>query len=331
MKKDEIKMISFDEYKEKFSGKRNEKTLKTFLFLAISIVGIIIAVALALLCIRIYELNDIAGYVAIGVSVLIFVLLYLIPVIRIYKVRYFITSVDDEVSAAKAKRHNRHVREQIADEMINFSETVKDVDWYDKVRIGDLAIARNRHDDKALIEALREIYKTDIKEKATKLITDRAIQVGLITAASPNDNLDAASTAVLEVMLIKDIIFLYGFRPSDRQLAKIYRTVIINTLISYGVSATFNRVTFTIANGISIFNSALGNLIASASQGVVNGIMTVILGEQTRRLLLKEFHLQEILDGFVFEDDTNDEEEMIETVKKKVNINKPGKEKNKEA
>lgn len=322
MKKEKNKQISFDEYKERFSEKRNEKTLKTFLLFGISIVGVFIGVALGLLTLRIYELNEIAGYVAIGVSVLIFILLYLVPVIRIYRVKYFITSVDDEVSAAKAKRHNRHVREQIADEMIEFTETVKGADWYDKVRIGDLAIARNRHDDKALVSSLREIYKTDIKAKATKIITDRALQVGLITAASPNENLDAASVAVLEVMLIKDIIFLYGFRPSDRQLAKIYRTVIINTLIAYGVSATFNRVTFSIVNGISIFNSALGNIIASASQGVINGIMTIILGEQTRKLLLKEFHLQEVLDGFEFEDDLIEQDEMIEVVKKELSSKK---------
>ena len=328
MKKNELinTQMSFDEYVEKYSAKRKEKTVKSFLFLGISIVGIIIVVALALLCVRMYEINDIACYVTIGLSVLAFLFFYLIPVIRVYKVRYFITSVDDEISGAKAKRHNRNVREQIADDMINLAESVKEIEWYDKVRIGELAIARNRHDDKALIEKLKEIYRIDIKKQSKKIITERALQIGLITAASPNENLDAAVIVVLELKLIKDLVYLYGFRPSDRQLSKIYRTVIIGTLISYGVAATFNKVSFTIATGISLLNTVLGNLIASASQGIVNGVMTVVLGEQVRAALLKEFRLQEVLDGFEFEDDVEEQEEMIKEVKKE--IARPKKHKN---
>ena len=131
---------------------------------------------------------------------------------------------------------------------------------------------------------------------------------------------------VLELKLIKDLVYLYGFRPSDRQLSKSYRTVIIGTLISYGVAATFNKVSFTIATGISLLNTVLGNLIASASQGIVNGVMTVVLGEQVRAALLKEFRLQEVLDGFEFEDDVEEQEEMIKEVKKE--IARPKKHKN---
>ena len=50
--------------------------------------------------------------------------------------------------------------------------------------------------------------------------------------------------------------------------------------------------------------------------------MTIILGEQTRKLLLKEFHLQEVLDGFEFEDDLIEQDEMIEVVKKELSSKK---------
>ena len=114
---------------------------------------------------------------------------------------------------------------------------------------------------------------------------------------------------------------LYGFRPSDAKLLKIYRSVIVNSLLAYGVS---NGTTSLISKGLSatfeelpILGSLISTAIASASQGIINGVMTGIIGVQTKRYLIKEYHLQDILDEIEL-DNPEDDKEMIEGISKEI-------------
>ena len=80
-------------------------------------------------------------------------------------------------------------------------------------------------------------------------------------------------------------------------------------LISKGLSATFE--------GLPLLGSLISTAIASASQGIINGVMTGIIGVQTKRYLIKEYHLQDILDEIEL-DDPEDDEEMIKGISKEI-------------
>ena len=315
------KKMTFDEYKEKYTKPENTKLIKFGLFLFIASVGVIVFACLLLVVLKVFDINEIAGYVAIGVAVLIFVLLYIVPVIQIHKHRPFITNVNNR-TVRNAQRHNRQLRNDISDKMIDFVSKVEGMSWYDENLVGKLAIARQTNDDTEVKALLTQIYDGSVKKQADKIISAHAVKVGLVTAASQSDKLDAAFVAVYELSLIKDLVYLYGFRPSDAKLLKIYRAVVVNSLLSYGVSMS---TTSLISKGLSatfeglpLLGSLISTAIASASQGIINGAMTGIIGIQTKRYLIKEYRLQDILDSVEL-DSPEEDNKMLETISSEIN------------
>ena len=234
MAKDENKKMTLEEYQKKYSKPYNEKAAKSFLFIFGAAIGIIIIFCLFNICYKIYDINKIAGYISIGVAVLIYLVIYVIPLIKIKNTKSFITNVNSD-NIKEAKKYNKKLREDIADKMIDLSQKATDISWYSDEKIGKLAIARQTHDDEALKDALTDAYKTDINKSCNKMIRDHALKVGVTTAISQNEKIDTLFVVIYNLSLIKDIIFLYGFRPNDRQLSKIYRNVIGDAIIAYGL------------------------------------------------------------------------------------------------
>ena len=314
--------MTLEEYKKKYTKPENTKAIKLFLVLLIAGIGVIIFTLLLLVVLKVFEvINDVAGYISIGVALLIFIFFYIVPVIKIQKAPFFITNINNR-TVRNAKKHNQQVREKIADGMIDFTAKVEGANWYNDELVGKLAIARQSHNHQELKAILTEIYDKSVKSQASQIIASHALQVGLITAASQSDKLDAAFIAIYELNLIKDLVYLYGFRPSNAKLIKIYRNVIINALLSYGFSSTSTsliskglQATF---EGIPLLGTLISTAIASVSQGVVNGVMTTVIGIQTKRYLIKEYHLQDILDDIVLDDEVEDKN-LIDDVTKEIN------------
>ena len=93
-----------------------------------------------------------------------------------------------------------------------------------------------------------------------------------------------------------------------------------NALIAYGASNVSTNLVTSAANAIAEAlgtRTALGSLISTivggATSGVINGTLSVIIGFQTRKYLMKEYHLQNILDNVVITKD--EEEKMLSQVK----------------
>ena len=320
MDEKELKKMTLEEYQEKYSKSENSKAIKFGLVLFVASIGIIVATCLLLVVLRVFEINEYAGYASIAVAVLVFIFLYIVPVIQIHKYRPFITNVNSK-NARHAKSYNKKLRNDISDKMIDFTSKVDGKSWYDEALVGKLAIARSTGNDKEVKSLLTQIYDSSVKKEANKIISTHAVKVGLLTAASQNAYLDTAFVSVYELGLIKDIVYLYGFRPSNARLLKIYRNVIINSLLAYGVSTgTTNLISKGLSatfEGLPLLGSLVSTAIASASQGIINGVMTGIIGVQTKRYLIKEYHLQDILDEIDL-DDPKDDEEMIKDISKEI-------------
>ena len=327
--------MTLEEYQKKYSKPYNEKAAKSFLFIFAAAIGVIIAFCLFSIVMKIYEIsnkNNIALYVSIAVAVLIYIALYVIPLFKIKNTKSFMTNVTSE-NASYAKKYNKKIREGIADKMIDLSEKADDVKWYSDEQIGKLAVARQTNNDQGLKDALTTTYKTDVKKAGYKMIREHALKVGVTTAISQNEKIDTMFVIIYNLGLIKDLIFLYGFRPNDRQLAKIYKTVIADAVIAYGLgNATSSMASGVVKkmgkglDGIPILGSAISTVIDSLAQGFINSTLTVMIGFQTRKYLLKEYKLQDILDDVIITEEELENEAIEMSDNLKQDIKKQAKE-----
>ena len=327
-KKEEGK-LTLEEYQKKYSKPVNEKLAKTFLFVFAAAIGIIIFFCLFLIVLRLFELHKIAGYVGIPVAVLIFIFVYVVPLVKIHQAKPFITNVDSR-NAKEAKKYNKALRESIADKMIDLKAKTQGVTWYSEANVGKLAIARQTHDDKGLKEALTETYDTDVRAAANKMIREHALKVGVTTALSQSEKIDTLFVITYDLNLIKDLIYLYGFRPSDTQLMKCYQTVIADALVAYGLGNATGAIATgvvkkmgNVVDKVPVLGTMVSTVIDSVTQGLVNASLTVIIGFQTKKYLMKEYHLQDILDTVELpteEEEVQEAEELMNSLKQDITL-----------
>lgn len=294
------------DYEEKYVKRQNVKGAKFFLRLIISVLGIFLITCFVLISLKVAEINKYAGIGVGGACLIVFICVFIVPVVKIMKTGYFIVNVNSH-TAKEAQRHNKELRNKIADKMIDFTSQVGGAGWYNEKTVGSLAIARKAGDNEKVKEILTEIYSTDVKSASRDMIVKCSVKSGIYSALSQSDKIDAAFIAAINLQMIKDIVFLYGFRPSDAGLLKIFGKVLRNSLIAYGLGNVKigNGVAKTLgdmAKGLPLLGSAISVLVDSSVQGLVNGTLTAVIGYNTVKYLNKEYKLQDILDGIVLED-----------------------------
>ena len=268
---------------------------------------------------QIYEKNDIAGYIAFGVAALLYLLLIVVPVVRLLRKHPFVLNPKEE-NLEEAKRRNRRLLRDIAADMVDAADKADTDGWYSREKIEKLREALNRkgrEGDRELRGALTAIYMTDVAAAAKKTILKNARRVALTTAISQSELLDASMVVMFETQMIKDIVFLYGFRPTDEKLAKIYGAVLTGSLTAYGAQGISNSIfagNNSVFSGIPYVGQLIGTLTGSAAQGIVNATLTYRIGKQTQKYLISEYKLQEALDNVVFtgylEHQENEESEL---------------------
>ncbi len=304
--------MSIYEYEQKYVRRENVRGIRFSIVLLATIIGVFLFAVLAMLALRVFEINRYAGYAVAAVCLVVYILVFVVPLVKIFKTGHFETNVN-AYTARKAQRHNQKLRHDVADKMIDLTARVEGVGWYDSRVVGELAIARKTGDEQGVKRAMTELYKGSVKRTAKGLIFKSSMKSAAYSAISPTAHIDAALVAVVNLQLIKDLVFLYGFRPSDAKLMRIFVSVIRNSLLAYGVGSVRigGSVVKTMGDavkGIPILGSAISTIIDSSVQGLVNGALTTVIGYQTIRYLFREYHLQDILDGI----DLGDTEVEIE-------------------
>ncbi len=308
------KKLSIYEYEEKYVRRQNVRGARLLIGLLAGIIGVFIGWCLFSFTMQLWQVHPYAGYAGAAVSVLLFVLVFVVPLVRILHSDYFITNVND-VYAGKAKRHNRKVRRNIAEKMVDFHDSVSGIGWYDGKLIADLRTSLRSGNDEEIKTALSALYNGKVKKTAKDIIFKCALKSAAYSTVSQSSRTDALLVAVVNLQMIKDIVFLYGFRPSDARLVKIFGAVVRNSLISFGLGSLQigNAVIKTMgdaANSIPFLGTAISALIDSSIQGLTNGTLTAVIGFQAIRYLNKEYRLQNILDGIEV---AESQEELEET------------------
>lgn len=293
--------LTIYEYEQKYTKKENARGARLVLFLIAAAIGVFLFFCLFSVTMRIYDINKYAGYGVAAASVLVYIFLFIVPLVRILKTEYFIVNVNANTAVA-AKAHNKKVRRKIADKVIDLTAKVDGVGWYDSQIVGKLAIAVRTDNDKAIMENLSALYSGSVKKSAKELIFKSSLKSGMYSALSQTNKVDALLVAMLNLQLVKDLVFLYGFRPSDPKLVRIFARVLQNSLIAYGLGGAKigNSVVQTMGNavkGIPLLGSAISTIVDSSVQGLTNGVLTTVIGYQTIKYLNTEYRLQEILDG----------------------------------
>lgn len=310
------------DYEEKYVRRQNSRGARLALFVAAGIVGVFLVWCLLSMTMQIWALNQYAGYVAAAVAAVLFVCIYIVPVVKICRSDYFLTNVNS-AHAGAAKRHNKRVRRSIAAKIADFNASVDGAGWYDDKLVGDMTVALKSNDDEALKAALTALYNGKIKRTAKDMIFKSALKSAAYSALSQSSRLDASLVIVVNLQLVKDIVFLYGFRPSDARLVKIFAGVLRNALVAYGLGSVKigNGIVKTMgdaAKGIPLLGTAISALVDSSIQGLANGTMTAVIGFQTIKYLNKEYNLQNILDGVVVAQTEEDLQETCEEIEEEL-------------
>ncbi len=311
---DEPKKMTIYEYEEKYVKRQNTRAATFFIYLIVSLIGVLFAWLFFSFSKSIWEMNEYAGYAAIGVSVILFIVFYIVPVVKILKSDYFVTNVNYKTAAA-AKRKNKRLRFEIAQKIVDLCSNVAGVGWYDSATVEKLEAGVKFRDDAVIKEQLTALYSGSVKKSAKEIIFKCSMKSAMYSALSQDSKIDTMLIAVVNLQMIKDIVFLYGFRPSDTRLVKIFAAVVRNSLIAYGLGGLKlgNGIARTVgeaAKGLPFLGSVISVLVDSSVQGLANGTLTAVIGFQTIRYLNTEYKLQNILDGIELEET---EEELNQT------------------
>ena len=321
----EGKLTIYD-YEQKYSKRENARGARLALALIAAAIGVFLFFCLFSITMRIYDINKYAGYGAAGASVILYIVLFIVPLVKILKTDYFIVNVNAKTAKA-AKSHNKKVRRNIADKIIDLTAKVDGVGWYDGETVGKLAIAVKTDNDKEIMNNLTALYSGSVKKSAKSIIFKSSVKSGTYSALSQTNKVDSMLVAVINLQLVKDLVFLYGFRPSDTKLVRIFARVLQNSLIAYGLGGAKigNSVVQTMGNavrGIPLLGSAIATIVDSSVQGLTNGVLTTVIGYQTIKYLNNEYRLQEILDGVEIVESEEEFKESCQELEKELKKSK---------
>jgi uncharacterized membrane protein YcjF (UPF0283 family) len=325
MAEEQKETMSIYDYEDKYVRRENSRAPKAFSRIVALAIGVVIFTCLFFICTKAYELNQYFGYAAIACSAVFFVFAFIVPVVKIFRTGYFFTNVSIK-NARAAKAHNKALRREISEKIIDLSSKVDMVKWYDEKIVGELAIALTNNSEEGIKTNLTLLYKDSVKKSANSLIRKAAMKSAVLTAISQSNAFDVALVTTINLQMIKDIIFLYGFRPSDAKLGRIFSTVIMNSFAAYGledanIGNTVVKGIGGVSKSIPILGSIIETVIDSTIQGMTNATFTSIIGYQTIKYLEKEYRLQDILDGIVLEDE-KDLKENCDMVEKEIKSSK---------
>ncbi len=134
-------------------------------------------------------------------------------------------------------------------------------------------------------DKLIEFFDRKITPELNKEIFDTARKIFIITAVSQNSAYDMLGMASANFSLIKRIVEICGFRPSNAQVFRIYIRVLSMTLLAGSLEdMDIEELIPMVTEGA--LGKALGIVAASAAQGTVNALTTLRMAAITKNYLL---------------------------------------------
>lgn len=274
---------------------KNSKT--KYLWYAIAI-GIIILFLLMLLSSVLgvgERLRNINRYLEYGFYAITVLLVYLL-ILRPVHIILFSPSFSIETTLDEPSRKNFRVYKKVAARLLE-----QDI-LPDEVKEEIKAV---RKDYELLNQALNTALNKHVKKQMNKVIRKNAQTVMVSTAISQNGRLDLYTVVVVNLKMIKELVYMAGFRPNMKNLSKLTINVFTTALIAEGLENMDlnDLIPNTTANMISEI-PLLKPIMSSVIQGVSNALLTLRIGIVTRKYLFsdaKEITKEEIRRGALLE------------------------------
>ncbi|MBQ8320123.1 MAG: DUF697 domain-containing protein [Clostridia bacterium] len=304
MKKEKNAVIPIKEERVDEAGFENsiseafqQKNEKLWFFLLLGVVAVIVLLivsALADLLVLCFEVNRWFGY-AMSAIMLVLVCIFIIrPCVKVFASRFFTVNVTADGFDA-AKRRNAKVLKGVAGALVAYNENPKNIRYrYITPENTEKLKSAATKGGEELKAALKEVYADDVGRCANALIWKNAGKTFLTTSISQNDKIDALSVLLVNLSLVKQIVGIYGYRPSYAKLFRIYFTVLRSALLAYGMqNVNWFNVFGKFFSGVAKKIPFMDTLIDSAVQGTVSAFLTVLVGYKTKKYLCADYKKQE--------------------------------------
>ena len=304
---------SFKEYQDNHTKSKKEKKSRWILIL-LTLMGYLVGIGLfASITRNIYELNHIAGYCVGGLLTVFYTVLFVLILRDIYSKHSFDLDFRSNPNSKNAEHKNNRVRWERAENIVNQNGAIhnlytkkkdsnKALDEIEKTvrQYGKRIPSYQSIDSKKLADNLSIRRKKNgvIYKKAKAIIWKKAILCGSLTAITPDTFVDAGIIVIKNRERIKDIIWLYGFRPSDGERNRIRLKVITSACVGLGLSSRPRGA--SLASKIFKKDSSstrvqrLGSVIDRGAQFLGNGARTYLIGRYTIRARISEYRRQDI-------------------------------------
>ncbi|MDR2828582.1 MAG: YcjF family protein [Acholeplasmatales bacterium] len=221
------------------------------------------------------KIGPYAEYAFYGVAAILAYLLVIRPIAIIVLSPAF--SVETTLDASS---HNNGVYKMVAKRLLKEDN----ISSLEKERI------KASYDSKYELRAsITHAFNHFIKKEINKTIRKNAKTVLISTAISQNARVDSIATFLVNLKMIKEIVYMCGFRPSYSKLAKLAIRVVSTSLIAEGLEGL--EITELLP---SSFNNVLAEIpfakviLSSITQGIANALLTIRIGVVTRKYLFSD-------------------------------------------
>ena len=257
---------------------KTKNTQRTSSWTIVLFISLVILVAMGLIS-NALEIGERLGNVHIVLEILFYVL---IAVVVLGGIVYPLVGVFFAPIFSLEKLHNADgtARKKWCKKLVdNLIENVELTPEEQEEVKGYLTL-QDETDDKLI-----EFFDRKITPELNKEIFDTARKIFIITAVSQNSAYDMLGMASANFSLIKRIVEICGFRPSNAQVFRIYIRVLSMTLLAGSLEdMDIEELIPMVTEGA--LGKALGIVAASAAQGTVNALTTLRMAAITKNYLL---------------------------------------------
>ena len=349
---DQDEELAFINYQEEVTHSKEERRNRAIL-IALSVALYLLGLGVfAIIVQTIYQMNEIAGIVVAIALLIAYTTCFIVIIVKIFSKHSFDLEFQKRKDGHYSERNNNKVRWEIAKNIVDQSVVLNYLDKMDDKKVltskevekiasfrkmqnlvnkypGNKIPSSHKEDSINLAESLAISMRKDgvIYQKAKSLILKRSLSTGCLTALSQNTMVDASVVVVKNLQLIKDLIWLYGFRPTNAEMTKILEKIVKSVCLSVGLN--------TMQNGTNmagkIFNKdsnnflvqVLGQALNMGAQFIGNGAMTYMVGKYTINALLRQYRVQDIyrlksLDDYEMEMNSSTIKDLNDDIKEEV-------------
>lgn len=349
---DQDEELAFINYQEEVTHSKEEKRNRAIL-IALSVALYLLGLGVfAIIVQTVYQMNEIAGIIVAIALLIAYTTCFIVIIVKIFSKHSFDLEFQKRKDGHYSERNNNKVRWEIAKNIVDQSVVLNYLDKMDDKKVltskeaekiasfsqmqnlvnkypGNKIPSSHKEDSINLAESLAISMRKDgiIYQKAKSLILKRSLSTGCLTALSQNTMVDASVVVVKNMQLIKDLIWLYGFRPTNAEMTKILEKVVKSVCLSIGLN--------TMQSGTNmagkIFNKdsnnflvqVLGQSLNMGAQFIGNGAMTYMVGKYTINALLRQYRVQDIyrlksLDDYEMEMNSSTIKDLNDDIKEEV-------------